>query len=145
EILQPLTKTPLDPIGYYRFTEGEVAGAPCVISRTGYTGEDGFELYHHPEHSKKLWDALTARGVTLAGLGCRDSLRLEVAYPLYGNDIDDQTTPLEAGLGWIVKMKKDDFVGKSALVEQKAKGLARKLVGFRLTEKGFPRQHMPVL
>ena len=119
---------------------------PCIISRTGYTGEDGFELYHKPEHSKKLWDALTANpAVMLAGLGCRDSLRLEVAYPLYGNDIDDQTTPLEAGLGWIVKMKKADFVGKAALAEQKAKGLNRKLVGFRLTEKGFPRQHMPVL
>ena len=146
QILQPLTKADLEPLGYYRFTTGEVAGVPCVISRTGYTGEDGFELYHRPEHSKPLWDALTAnRGVTLAGLGCRDSLRLEVAYPLYGNDIDDQTTPFEAGLGWIVKMKKDDFVGKAALAEQKAKGLGRKLVGFKLTEKGFPRQHMPVL
>ncbi len=145
-VLQPLTKAGLEPLGYYRFTAGEVAGVPCVISRTGYTGEDGFELYHAPAYAQKLWDALTAnRGVTLAGLGCRDSLRLEVAYPLYGNDIDDQTTPLEAGLGWIVKMKKDDFVGKAALAEQKAKGLSRKLVGFRLTEKGFPRQHMPVL
>ena len=146
DVLQPLTKTPLEPLGYYRFTTGEAAGVPCVISRTGYTGEDGFELYHAPQHAKKLWDALLGTGkVTLAGLGCRDSLRLEVAYPLYGNDIDDQTTPLEAGLAWIVKLKKDDFVGKQALVDQKAKGLARKLVGFKLTEKGFPRQHMPVL
>ena len=145
-VLQPLTKTPLDPIGYYKFTTGEVAGVKCVISRTGYTGEDGFELYHDPRDAAKLWDALTKQpGVTLAGLGCRDSLRLEVAYPLYGNDIDDETTPLEAGLGWIVKMKKDDFVGKAALADQKAAGLKRKLVGFKLTEKGFPRQHMPVL
>jgi aminomethyltransferase len=144
--LQPLTTTPLDPIGYYKFTTGDVAGVPCIISRTGYTGEDGFELYHAPAHAKTLWDALTGQpGVTLTGLGCRDSLRLEVAYPLYGNDIDDQTSPLEAGLNWIVKMKKDDFVGKAALAEQKAKGLTRKLVGFRLTEKGFPRQHMPVI
>lgn len=145
ERLDGLTAERLDDLGYYRFVEGEVAGVPCVISRTGYTGEDGFELYHRPEHSKRLWDALTAKGVVLAGLGCRDSLRLEVAYPLYGNDIDDQTTPLEAGLGWIVKMKKDDFVGKPALADQKARGVARKLVGFTLTEKGFPRQHMPVL
>ena len=145
QLLQPLTSTPLDPIGYYKFTTGEVAGCPMVISRTGYTGEDGFELYHDPRHSAKLWDALTKTGVTLAGLGSRDSLRLEVAYPLYGNDIDDQTTPLEAGLGWIVKLKKPDFVGKTALEEQKARGVAKKLVGFRLTEKGFPRQHMPVV
>src|SRR5579859_1034746 len=146
EILQPLTKTPLDPIGYYKFAEGEVAGARCIMSRTGYTGEDGFELYHAPRDAKRLWDALTKnKSVVLTGLGARDSLRLEVFYPLYGNDIDDETSPLEAGLNWIVKMKKDDFVGKSALQEQKAKGLTRKLVGFRLTEKGFPRQHMPVV
>jgi aminomethyltransferase len=146
QVLQPLTKTPLDPIGYYHFTSGEVAGVPCIISRTGYTGEDGFELYHDPARGRALWAALTKDpAVRLTGLGARDSLRLEVYYPLYGNDIDDQTSPLEAGLNWIVKLKKDDFVGKSALVEQKATGLTRKLVGFRLTEKGFPRQHMPVV
>lgn len=146
QVLQPLTKTPLDPIGYYKFTEGDVAGVRCIISRTGYTGEDGFELYHAPKDGLRLWEALTKnRAVTLTGLGARDSLRLEVFYPLYGNDIDDETSPLEAGLNWIVKLKKNDFVGKSALVEQKAKGLTRKLVGFRLTEKGFPRQHMPVM
>jgi len=146
EVLQALTVTPLDPIGYYKFTTGEVADVPCIISRTGYTGEDGFELYHAPAFGSRLWDALTANtGVTLTGLGCRDSLRLEVAYPLYGNDIDDDTTPLEAGLAWIVKMKKADFVGQDALAKQKAEGLKRKLVGFRLTEKGYPRQHMPVV
>ena len=146
EVLQPLTRTPLDPIGYYKFTEGEVAGVRCVISRTGYTGEDGFELYHAPADARRLWDAITRnKVVTLTGLGARDSLRLEVFYPLYGNDIDDETSPLEAGLNWIVKLKKDDFVGKQALVAQKAKGITRRLVGFRLTEKGFPRQHMPVL
>jgi aminomethyltransferase len=145
-ILQPLTTTALDPIRYYHFTTGVVAGVPCIISRTGYTGEDGFELYHDPAQARTLWDAITAdKRVVLTGLGARDSLRLEVYYPLYGNDIDDQTSPLEAGLNWIVKLKKDDFVGKAALVEQKARGLSRKLVGFRLTEKGFPRQHMPVL
>jgi aminomethyltransferase len=146
EALQALTRTPLDPIGYYRFTIGEVAGVPCIISRTGYTGEDGFELYHDPAHADKLWKAITGRpGVALVGLGARDSLRLEVMYPLYGNDLDDGTSPLEAGLNWIVKLKKQDFVGKAALLEQKEKGLARKLVGFRLTEKGFPRHGMPVL
>jgi len=145
-VLQPLTKTPLDPIGYYHFAMGEVAGVPCIISRTGYTGEDGFELYHDPKHGLALWKALTANPlVQLTGLGCRDSLRLEVMYPLYGNDLDDGTSPLEANLGWIVKLKKEDFVGKAALVEQKAKGLTRKLVGFKLTEKGFPRHGMPVL
>ncbi len=145
-VLQPLTKTALDPIGYYHFATGEVAGVPCIISRTGYTGEDGFELYHDPKHARTLWDALVQDPrVQLTGLGCRDSLRLEVMYPLYGNDLDDETSPLEANLGWIVKLKKDDFVGKAALVEQKAKGLTRKLVGFTLTEKGFPRHGMPVL
>jgi aminomethyltransferase len=146
QILQPLTRTPLEPIAYYKFTEGEVAGVRCIISRTGYTGEDGFELYHAPKDALRLWEALAKnKGVVLTGLGARDSLRLEVFYPLYGNDIDDETSPLEAGLNWIVKLKKSDFVGKPALVEQKAKGIARKLVGFKLTEKGFPRQHMPVL
>ncbi len=145
--LQPLCPgTDLEAIRYYRFTTGTVAGVDCVISRTGYTGEDGFELYHANADGPALWDALLARpGVKLAGLGARDSLRLEAGYALYGNDIDDQTSPLEAGLGWIVKLKKDDFVGKPALADQKAKGLTRKLVGFRLTERGFPRQHMPVL
>lgn len=144
--LQALTDTDLESIRYYWFTTGKVAGVDCVISRTGYTGEDGFELYHANADGAALWAALLARpGVALAGLGARDSLRLEVGYPLYGNDIDDQTTPLEAGLGWIVKLKKDDFVGKASLVEQKAAGPSRKLVGFRLTERGFPRQHMPVL
>ncbi|HWO87724.1 MAG TPA: glycine cleavage system aminomethyltransferase GcvT [Gemmatimonadales bacterium] len=145
--LQPLCPdVQLAPLGYYRFTEGKVAGVQCIISRTGYTGEDGFELYHAPADAKRLWDALLGRpGVQLAGLGARDSLRLEVGYALYGNDIDDTTTPLEAGLNWIVKLKKDDFVGKAALLEQQQAGLKRKLVGFRLTEKGFPRQHMPVV
>ena len=101
----------------------------CVISRTGYTGEDGFELYHANADGVKLWHALVRPGgeVKPVGLGARDSLRLEMGYPLYGNDIDDETTPLEAGLGWIVKLKKPDFVGKAALEAQKARGLGRKL------------------
>ena len=146
DALQPLSSIALDPIGYYKFAMGEVAGVKCIISRTGYTGEDGFELYHAPKDAITLWDAITAnKGVTLTGLGARDSLRLEVAYPLYGNDIDDETTPLEAGLSWIVKLLKYDFVGKNALVTQRGNGVKRKLVGFQLTEKGFPRQHMPVI
>ncbi|MEK6610638.1 MAG: glycine cleavage system aminomethyltransferase GcvT [Gemmatimonadota bacterium] len=146
-VLQPLCPAvDLESVRYYWFTTGEVAGVRCIISRTGYTGEDGFELYHSPDDAKTLWDALVKHpDVTLTGLGCRDSLRLEMAYPLYGNDIDDETTPLEAGLGWVVKLNKPDFVGKAKLVEQKAKGITRKLAGFRLTEKGFPRHGMPVL
>ena len=146
ETLQPLTKTKLQDLVYYHFVDGEVAGAKCMIGRTGYTGEDGFELCIANRDGRKVWDAIMKRpGVVLTGLGARDSLRLEVAYPLYGNDIDDETTPLEAGLGWITKLKKPEFVGQKRLVEQKSVGVVRKLVGFRLTEKGFPRHGMPVL
>ena len=146
-VLQPLcVGTNLDSIKYYHFTEGKVAGVRCVISRTGYTGEDGFELYHANADAMRLWHALVQPGgeVKPVGLGARDSLRLEMAYPLYGNDIDDETTPLEAGLGWIVKLKKGDCVGKAALEAQRAKGIARKLVGFRLKDKAFPRHGYPV-
>lgn len=145
-ILQPHTSTPLAAIKYYEFTTGTVAGVEKVyISRTGYTGEDGFELYFPAEHAKKIWSALTASGeVTPAGLGARDSLRLEMGMALYGNDLDDTTTPLEASLGWLVKMKKGDFVGRDALARQKEEGLKRKLVGFTTTERSFPRHGYPV-
>jgi len=146
-VLQPLAPdVDLEPLKYYHCVTGKVAGVPCIISRTGYTGEDGFELYHGNRHAVKLWHALVRPGspVKPVGLGARDSLRLEMAYPLYGNDIDDETTPLEAGLGWIVKLKKGDCVGKAALEAQRARGLARKLVGFTLKERGFPRHHYPV-
>ena len=115
---------------------GKVAGVDKVyISRTGYTGEDGFELYFPGEHATKIWNALTASGeVTPTGLGARDSLRLEMGMALYGNDLDDTTTPLEASLGWLVKMKKGDFVGRDALAKQKEQGLGRKLVGFTTAE-----------
>ncbi|MDP9279912.1 MAG: glycine cleavage system aminomethyltransferase GcvT [Gemmatimonadota bacterium] len=145
-ILQKHTDTKLSGIKYYEFTTGTVAGVEKVyISRTGYTGEDGFELYFPGEHAEKLWRALTASGeVTPAGLGARDSLRLEMGMALYGNDLDDTTTPLEASLGWLVKMKKGDFVGRDALAKQKDEGVKRKLVGFTTSERSFPRHGYPV-
>ena len=145
-ILKQHTSTDLSQIKYYEFTTGKVAGVDKVyISRTGYTGEDGFELYSPAEHAEKIWNALTASGeVTPAGLGARDSLRLEMGMALYGNDLDDTTTPLEASLGWLVKMKKGDFVGRDALAKQKEQGLKRKLVGFTTAERAFPRHGYPV-
>ncbi|MDT8435460.1 MAG: glycine cleavage system aminomethyltransferase GcvT [Gemmatimonadota bacterium] len=142
-ILAPLASEELDPIGFYEFVSGQVAGVPGVISRTGYTGEDGFELYVPAGRTLALWAALLEagepHGLVPAGLGARDSLRLEMGYALYGNDIDEETTPLEAGLGWLVKLAKDDFHGKAALERQKAEGLRRRLRGFRLDGQGFPR------
>ncbi|WP_419942658.1 glycine cleavage system aminomethyltransferase GcvT [Candidatus Palauibacter sp.] len=138
-LLASLTDAPLAEIGYYRFAEGDVAGAPCLISRTGYTGEVGFELYLPGEHAVRIWRTLLRAGAVPAGLGARDSLRLEMGYALYGNDIDDGTTALEAGLGWLVKHAKGDFVGGEALAAQRAAGLTRKLRFLRLLERGFPR------
>ena len=144
-VLQPLTETDLSGIAYYHFAEGLVAGVPAVISRTGYTGEDGFELYVANDAARGLWAALTADGtVTPAGLGCRDSLRLEMGMALYGNDIDDGTTPLEAGLAWTVRLGKGAFVGRDALVKQKEHGVTRRLVGFTTAERSFPRHGYPV-
>jgi aminomethyltransferase len=143
--VQPLSDTPLDDIGYYHFAVGRIAGAQCFISRTGYTGEDGFELYCRDRDTVALWEALTAAGARPIGLGARDSLRLEMGYALYGNDIDDTITPLEAGLGWIVKLDKGSpFMGDKALRDQKQRGVTRKLVGFRLDGRGFPRHGYPV-
>ncbi len=148
-IVQRLANKPLEGVGTYRFTTGQVAGLECIISRTGYTGEDGFELYCSPNDAEKLWWALLEAGkgdgLVPAGLGARDSLRTEMKYALYGNDIDDTHTPLEAGLGWIVKMDKGVFIGRDVLEKQKAEGLKRKLVGFELTEAGVPRSHYPIL
>ncbi len=143
------TAADVTAIGSYRFREGEIAGVPCIISRTGYTGEDGFELYCPPQQAEKLWSALmeagAADGIKPCGLGARDSLRTEMKFALYGNDIDDGHTPLEAGLGWIVKLDKPEFIGKAALEAQKAQGVQRKLVGFELTEAGVPRHGYPIL
>ena len=144
-ILQQHTDTDLSQIKYYEHRFGKVAGVDAYISRTGYTGEDGFELYFDAGDAVKIWKALTASGeVTPAGLGARDSLRLEMGMALYGNDLDDTTTPLEASLGWLVKMKKGDFVGRDALAKQKEQGLKRKLVGFTTPERSFPRHGYPV-
>jgi aminomethyltransferase len=148
-IVQRLTPVKLGEVGIYRFTQGQVAQVDCIISRTGYTGEDGFELYCPPKDAEKLWFALLEEGKSdgaiPCGLGARDSLRTEMKYALYGNDIDEDHTPLEAGLGWIVKMDKAEFIGKQALEKQKQEGITRKLVGFELTEPGIPRSHYPIL
>jgi aminomethyltransferase len=146
-LLQAVTHTKLSEIGYYHFAEGKVAGADCFISRTGYTGEDGFELYFRPHAADQVWTALVGAGrAAPIGLGARDSLRLEVGYPLYGNDIDDTTNAYEARLGWIVKLDKDaPFTGKAALQKIKAAGVTRRLVGFVTDEKGvIPRHGMDV-
>ncbi|MFW5904787.1 MAG: glycine cleavage system aminomethyltransferase GcvT [bacterium] len=143
EVLQPLTDVELDDVAFYRFAHGQVAGVPALVSRTGYTGEDGFEIYHAAERAPEVWRALLeageSAGIEPAGLAARDILRLEVGYPLYGNDLDREHTALEAGLGWVVKLDRHDFVGREALLRQKDEGVPRRLTGIRLTERGFPR------
>ena len=143
QVLAKLTETDLDAIGYYRFAEGKVDGRDAVISRTGYTGEDGFELYVGSDDAAHIWRALLAageaEGIRPAGLGSRDSLRLEMGYALYGNDLDEEHDAIESGLGWVVKPDKGDFVGRDALARTKEAGPKRKLVGFELKERGFPR------
>jgi aminomethyltransferase len=130
-------------LGYYRFTRGTVAGVAGIISRTGYTGEDGFELYVPAGRAERLWSALLEAGrpdgLQPIGLGARDTLRLEMKYALYGNDIDQTTNPLEAGLGWIVKPAKGDFIGREAIEALRARGVTRKLVGFEMAERAVPR------
>ncbi len=144
-LLQPLTRESLATLPYYHFITGQVAGADCFISRTGYTGEDGFELYCRDRSVGVLWSALTSAGAQPIGLGARDLLRLEMGYSLYGHEIDRTITPLEAGLGWIVKLDKGaPFVGDAALRAQKQRGVTRKLVGFKLEGRGIPRQGSPV-
>jgi aminomethyltransferase len=149
DVLQPLTSVRLSAVGTYRFTNGDVAGVPCLVARTGYTGEDGFELFCASEQGPTLWAALMeagrAAGIAPCGLGARDSLRLEMAYRLYGSDMDDTTTPLEAGLSWVVKLDKGEFMGRQAMQKQKEAGLSKKLVGFTLTEPGIPRHGHAVL
>jgi len=149
-IVQALTAVALDPVRYYHFTEGAVAGVPCLISRTGYTGEDGFELYHPAGEAVRLAEAVLAagapHGLELAGLGARDSLRLEAGYPLYGHEITAEVSPIAAGLGWTVKLDKGaDFIGRDALAAEKAAGPARKIVFFRTGDRRIVRAGSPVL
>lgn len=145
-LLQSFTDIALKDIPYYTFQRGTVAGCHNVIvSATGYTGAGGFELYARNEDIGALWDALTGAGAVPCGLGARDTLRLEMGYCLYGNDLDDTTSPLEAGLGWITKLNKGtDFVGIEHFRQQKAAGLTRKLVGFTVAERRVPRHHYPI-
>ena len=143
-ILQPLTSVELPRVSYYHAGNGVVAGIDCLISRTGYTGEDGFEMYVAAEQVGSLWDAVLEAGrpagLLPAGLGARDTLRLEAGYCLYGHELSEEITPLEAGLGWTVKLNKgSDFIGRQALIDQKEQGLKRKLVGLILRERGVPR------
>jgi aminomethyltransferase len=143
ELVQSLTKINLSRIKYYQFETGSVGGVGCFISRTGYTGEDGFELYFRPADAEVMGNTLVGHGRgEPIGLGARDSLRLEAGYPLYGNDIDDTTNAYEAGLGWIVKLNKGaPFTGRHALEAVKREGPKRKLVGFRMAEKGSIPRH----
>ncbi|WP_429885774.1 glycine cleavage system aminomethyltransferase GcvT [Geoalkalibacter halelectricus] len=147
-ILSRLTDTDLSRIAGYHFYEGLVAQVPTLISRTGYTGEDGFELYSHPESAETLWNHLLAAGredgLVPVGLGARDTLRLEMKYPLYGHELSPEISPLEAGLGWITRLEKSSFIGRQALLRQKEQGIARCLVGLRLTDAGVPRAGYPV-
>ena len=146
-----LIKADLDVtrIGYYRFAHGRVYGAESYISRTGYTGEDGFELYLYAHDAEKVWTALLdegkALGIVPVGLGARDTLRLEMKYALYGNDIDETTNPIEAGLGWVVKLGKGDFIGREAIWKVKETGPSRKLVGFEMVDRAVPRHGYRIL
>jgi aminomethyltransferase len=150
-ILQGLTPIDLSKVGFYRFGEGTVNGARAIVARTGYTGEDGFEIFVAPDAASALWrrivEAGQPHGLLPAGLGARDTLRLEARMMLYGNDMDETTSLIEAGLGWIVSLDdaKGDFNGRAVLAGQKAGGAPRKLVGFETTERGIPRHGYPVL
>ncbi len=148
EILQPLTAISLAGMKYYWFAEGKFAGVDSIVSRTGYTGEDGFEIYCGPAETEKVWARIMESGKPFglepAGLAARNTLRLEAAMMLYGNDIDDTTTVLEAGLGWICKPAKGDFLGRDVLLRQRDSGVRRSLAGFEMVERGIARDRYPV-
>jgi len=151
-ILRKLTGIPLSDIKYYHFTHGSVDGVAGIVSRTGYTGEDGFEVYAPADRAEQLWNKIldagqtgTPTGVMPCGLAARNTLRLEAGMALYGNDIDETTTLLEANLGWICKLDKGDFTGREALARQKEEGVKRKLAGFEVTERGIARDHQEVV
>jgi len=148
--LQPLTKVALDALSSFGFVAVcEIAGVRASLARTGYTGEDGFEIFCAASDAERLWTELLAAAAPLGGkpvgLGARDTLRLEARLPLYGNDLDEETTPLEAGLGWVVKLDGADFIGREPLRAQKAAGVRRKLAGFVMTERGIARHGYPIL
>lgn len=150
EILQKICETDLNDIPFFFFKEKvKVAGVECLVSRTGYTGEDGFEVYTSNDDILTVWDELfkigKALGLKPAGLGARDTLRFEAALPLYGNELGKDISPLEAGIGFAVKLDNDDFIGKDVLVKQKEEGLKRKTIGFEMLGKGIPRHEYPVL
>jgi len=148
-LVQRLADKDVTRVPYYHFASGTVAGVPCLISRTGYTGEDGFELYAPAERSTELWHALMdagkGDGIQPIGLGARDTLRLEMKFALYGNDIDETTNPLEAGLGWVVKPAKGEFIGRAPIEAMRAAGVKRKLVGFEMAERAVARHGYSVL
>lgn len=131
-------------LSFYTYYEAEWKGARMIVSRTGYTGEDGFELYTNIEGTKEIWQILLDAGVVPCGLGCRDTLRFEAGLPLYGDELSDDITPVEAGLGMFCKLDKEEFIGKDALVQQKAEGPKKKLVGIELQDKAIPRATYPV-
>jgi aminomethyltransferase len=148
EILQQISDTDLDSIRFFWFNPRvKIAGVECMVSRTGYTGEDGFEIYIRPDKACFIWEEILSAGgdlVSPVGLGARDSLRFEAKLPLYGQEIDKDITPLEAGLGFFVKLNGDDFIGRTALLKQKEAGVKRKLVEFSMVGKGIPRSHYEV-
>jgi len=150
DVLTKVATIPLGSMQYYRFVNSTIADIPILISRTGYTGELGFEMYFDasPEKAEKIWNLLFEAGeefgIKPVGLGARDTLRLEMGFCLYGNDIDSTTNPLEAGLGWITKLEKQSFIGKEALVNVKTKGLKRRLMGFLLPERSIARHGYPI-
>jgi aminomethyltransferase len=144
-VLQAITDLDLTQLKYYRFAPATVDGVKGMISRSGYTGEDGFEIFLPPHEGPRVFKKLLDAGVKPCGLGARDTLRLEAKMALYGNDIDHTTTPLEADLGWIVKLEKGDFNGRDVLQREKAEGPRRKLVGFEMVERGIGRHGYPIV
>ncbi len=148
-VTQKLTETNLSGIQYYWFEQGVVAGVPGILARTGYTGEDGFELYVPASAAEEVWakvmEAGKDAGILPCGLGARNTLRMEAAMALHGHEISETITPLEAGLGWIVKLDKGDFIGRDVLVDQKENGVQRKLIGFEMVDRGIGRDGYPVL
>jgi aminomethyltransferase len=147
--LQPLCDLALETVRYYWFAKGRVKGIEALISRTGYTGEDGFEIYCPAAEGPQLWRALLEAGapyqIKPIGLGARDTLRLEMGYALYGNDITADTTPLQAGLSWIVKLNKGDFIGRESLVKERGEGIKRRLIGLEMIDRGVARAHYHIL